>query len=50
LELEVWGTPALRNALALADLPDLTSVISHGSISRAEIDELRKRRPSLTLD
>lgn len=49
-ELEVWGTPSLANALVLADLPGLARVISHGSIPKADIAELRRRKPHLMID
>lgn len=49
-ELEVWGTPRLANALVLAELPLLTSVISHGSIPAADVAELRRRNPRLVID
>jgi Leucine-rich repeat (LRR) protein len=48
--LEVWCTPTLANAHVLAELPELTTVISHGSIPKADIDELRRKRPRLTID
>jgi internalin A len=49
-ELHVWGVPPLRNALVLAELPELTTVISHGSIPKADVDELRRRNPGLAID
>lgn len=48
--LEVWGTPSLANALVLAELPRLARVISHGSIPKADIAELRRRKPHLVID
>ncbi len=49
-ELEVWGTPSLANALVLAELPGLSRVVSHGSIPKADIAELRRRKPHLVID
>jgi len=34
----------------LAELPELMSVISHGSIPKGVLDELRRRKPRLILD
>ncbi len=48
--LEVWCVPTLANALVLAGLPELTSVISHGSIPKADVEELRRRKPRLVID
>ena len=48
--LEVWGTPSLANALVLAELPRLATVISHGSIPKTDLAELRRRKPHLAID
>jgi len=48
--LEVWANPGVKNVLALAELPQLERVVSHGSLPRAEIEELRRRRPDVDVD
>lgn len=48
--VELWANLPLRNGLALADLPDLVRVISHGSLSREDLAELRRRRPDVSWD
>ena len=48
--IEIWANPGIVGALALADLPELTRIISHGSLPASEIAELRRRRPDVRVD
>lgn len=48
--LEVWANPGVKNAMALAELPMLERVISHGSLPKAEIEALRSKRPDVDVD
>lgn len=48
--VEVWANPNVRGATALLDLPELTRVITHGSLPPNELAELRRRRPDVVSD
>ncbi|MBX3158559.1 MAG: hypothetical protein KF773_21495 [Deltaproteobacteria bacterium] len=48
--LEIWANPGVRGAIALAALPELRRLISHGALPPRELDELRRRRPDLVVD
>lgn len=48
--IEVWGNTGIKNAVALIELPDLERIISHGSLPKSEIDEIRRRRPEIAID
>jgi internalin A len=48
--IELWANPTLSGGLALADLPDLRRLVTHGSLPKADVAELRRRRPDVVID
>jgi hypothetical protein len=48
--VECYGCPGVRGAAGLAGIPSLQRVTSHGSLGRAEVEELRRLRPDVEVD
>jgi hypothetical protein len=49
-ELDVWSTPSPKGLDALASLPRLRRITSHGALGEAAIETFRTKRPDVDVE